>query len=77
MADVAVVSYNEKGFWQGDLYCDASTWDQHDWDGAIPDAYFTCKRDEGPGVAVAKAQSTWPDAELMIDDDASVYEEEE
>ncbi|MCK9549148.1 hypothetical protein [Aquamicrobium sp.] len=75
-ADVVVVSFHEKGFWQGDLYVDARDWDDHDWsNGAVPDGFFTMKRGCTEDEAVAKAEKTWPGA--RIDAGLELCDEEE
>lgn len=65
MADVAVISFHEKGFWQGDLYRDASEWTHHDWEnGNAPDDFFTMRKDANLSEAKAKAKELWPNAEI-------------
>ena len=59
--DVAIVSWNEGGFWQADLFCGAAEWDQWDWeDGTPPDAHFTLKIGQTSGDAFARAREKWP-----------------
>lgn len=65
MTDVAVISFHEKGFWQGDLYLDASEWTRHDWEnGPTPDDFFTMKRGENLSAAKAHAKERWPNADI-------------
>ena len=75
MADVAVISFHEKGFWQGDLYKDASEWTWHEWEnGAVPDDFFTMRKDNNLSDAKTFAKSRWPDAEIR---EAAEDEEDE
>lgn len=42
MADIAVISQHEKGFWQADIYFGASGWGNAEWDAApSPDGFAT------------------------------------
>lgn len=69
MRDVVVISLHEKGFWQADLYRDASELENEQWDGLSPDAYLTRKRGGDMQDAIAKASSFWPGAEIRIAQD--------
>lgn len=67
MADVVVVSFHEKGFWQADYYRDASEWDRFDWSsGHVPDGFFTMKSDPSVNLddCKRKAAETWPGADI-------------
>lgn len=63
-ADLVIVSMNEKGFPQADLFYETN-WDD-DLDGCAADAFFTMKRGDTIADAVAKAEAKWPDARVMI-----------
>jgi len=70
MGDVAVISFHEKGFWQGDLYRDASEWTWHDWEnGNAPDDFFTMRKGSKLSEAEAVAKERWPDAEIREAED--------
>lgn len=63
--DVAVVSWNEKGFWQADLFHDASEWDAWDWESGNPaDGFFTMAHGASLEDAMVKAAATWPGAKV-------------
>lgn len=65
MADVVVISLDERGFWHADLYRDASDWDNDDWDqGKCPDCFFTTKIGTSLAEVRGRAASLWPDAEI-------------
>jgi len=55
---VAQVSWNENGFWQGDLF-----WGE--W-ADTPETFFTLKRGQTKEDAIAKAGEKWPLAELRV-----------
>ena len=65
MDQLAIISWNENGFWQADLFCDPPA-DSKAWGliSPMPDAFFTCARNEGPNEALAKAKIKWPAAKL-------------
>lgn len=48
MADLAIISLHDKGFWQGDLYRDASDMTASDMEmiGPAPDDFFTLATDD-------------------------------
>lgn len=65
MADVVVISPDERGFWHADLYRDASEWNNDDWEqGRSPDSFFTTKIGASLSDARQRATETWPDAEI-------------
>ena len=64
--DLVLVSMNEKGFPQADLFLETNHDD--DLDGAAADQFFTMKRGDTIEAAVAKAKAKWPKARLMIAD---------
>lgn len=68
MGDVAIVSYNENGFWQSDLYCDADHINGGDWEWLqpIPDAFMTFGKSDGKDIAIARTKEKWPDAKLEV-----------
>lgn len=66
MPDMIVVSMHEKGFPCADLYRCVDGWDENDWDGAVPDAFFTMKRGDTLEQAAARAKMKWPGADVQI-----------
>lgn len=66
MADMIVVSMHEKGFPCADLYRDVGEWDEDDWEGACPDAFFTMKRGDTLEQAAARAKMKWPNADVQV-----------
>lgn len=60
---MAVISWNEKGFWQGDLYLD---WSPEDPEGVSPDNFFTCGRTATLFDAKRQAAFHWPDAHIKV-----------
>lgn len=77
--DVVLVTYNyERGFWQADLYHEASAWDRHVWDSAPePDAFITMRKGDTRSDAASKAAVKWPRATIRIlDDDDHEIEDE-
>lgn len=55
----AHVSWNENGFWQGDLFIG---------DADCPEAFFTLKRGQTKDDAVAKARASWPGVPISVID---------
>lgn len=76
MKDVAVISLHEKGFWSGDLYREAAELSDHDWEGAVPDAFFTQKIGGEMQTAIDYAKQCWPEAEIRISQDAEDDDDE-
>lgn len=69
--DLVIVSMNEKGFPQADLYfgmADMPT-DEFEACGMAPDGFFTMEPGDSLGTAYAKAQLTWPEAKVVLADD--------
>lgn len=67
MADVAVVSLHDKGFWCADLYRDASKWDADDWEnGYAPDSFRTFAKGGEQSEAVDWSKENWPGAQIRI-----------
>lgn len=69
MADVAVISQHERGFWQADLYLGAAEWTVDEWEsGCAPDDFCTAPT---RGEVEAEAKRAWPGAALRdaADDD--------
>lgn len=58
---VAQVSWNEKGFWQADLF--------HGEYAEEPETFFTLKRGQTKEDAIARAKEKWPLAVLQVADD--------
>lgn len=63
---VAIITWNEKGFWQGDLWHD---WAPDDPEGISPDDFFVCSKDSILSDALLQAATSWPDAFIRVDDD--------
>ena len=76
MADMIVVSMHEKGFPCADLYRDVGGWNEDDWEGACPDAFFTMKRGDTLEQAAARAKMKWPGADVYIADVHETDDEE-
>jgi len=65
--DVALVTWNENGFWQADLYKGAGSWDREDWNGCPePDAFFTMAKGKTPDDAANRAAEKWPKTEIQV-----------
>ena len=65
--DVALVTWNEKGFWQADLYRGAGSWDREDWNSCPePDDFFTGKRTQNADDVANRACEKWPKTEVQI-----------
>lgn len=71
MGDLAVISRHEKGFWQGDLYVDAShlSGDEMEQMGLAPDAFFTLGRGSTEDEARIASVKAWPAAVVVVADD--------
>lgn len=74
--DVAVISLHEKGFWQADLYRDASELTNDEWEGVAPDAFLTRKKGSDMQDAIDHACRFWPAAEIRIARDDEEDEDE-
>jgi hypothetical protein len=68
VADLAIVSLHEKGFWQADLYHDAShlRGDEMEQMGLCPDAFCTFKRGGNVEEASIWVKANWPQAEVKV-----------
>jgi hypothetical protein len=77
MADLAIVSLHEKGFWQADLYHDAShlRGDEMEQMGLVPDAFHTSKRDAGVEEALSWVKENWPQSEVKVVEEVEDDEE--
>jgi len=63
MIDVVIISWNENGFWQGDLYRD---WTPEMPEGVSPDNFFTCLKDADYLEAVRRSIELWPTAFIYV-----------
>ena len=68
MPDLAIVSLHEKGFWQADLYRDASDLrgDEIEQMGLAPDGFRTFKIGGTSRDAVEWVVNNWKSAEICI-----------
>jgi hypothetical protein len=68
MPNLAIISLHEKGFWQADLYLDAShlRGDEMEQMGLAPDGFRTFKRDGTEREAVEWVVNNWKDTEIRI-----------
>lgn len=77
MSAVAVISFHEKGFFQADLYRNASGWERADWDaGHSPDAFFTMKKGDNLSAAMSRAREKWPDCDVREACEPDEHEDE-
>lgn len=69
--DLAIVSMNEKGFPQADLYLGVAGMPSDEFEacGMAPDTFFTMEIGDSLGTAYVRAQMTWPDAKVVIAED--------
>lgn len=76
MSDLVVISLHEKGFWQADMFRDASDLAPSEMEaiGLAPDSFFTLKRGASRHLAERRAREVWPDAKIVLDEnfDAAV-----
>lgn len=74
MKDIVIISAHERGFWQADLYRDASDWDQWMWNSSPePDGFFTMPDHPDVNLSTVRARTAekWPEAEIreVLDSD--------
>ena len=76
--DLAIVSLHEKGFWQVDLYTEAShlSGDEMEQMGLLPTAFKTFKKGGDAQEAVNFAKKHWPQAVIEFAVEENVEDDE-
>ena len=79
MPNLAIISLNERGFWQADLYHDAShlSRDKMEQMGLVPDGFRTFKTGDTERDAVEWVVNNWKSAEVRIDGFANPDDDDE
>lgn len=64
MGGTAIVSWNENGFWQADIFLNT---EPHEIEaGLASDGFFTMAREASSEDTEAKARETWPSATVIV-----------
>lgn len=74
LRDIVVVSWNDKGFWQADLYRSASDLNGDEIAALPPDLFCTFKRSHTFDEALALTKVRWPNAEILTVEDEEIDE---